>query len=155
MLSTLSAEFTGGFNVVPLPITILRMVAAIVLGGVIGWERHVHSKAAGLRTHMLVSLSACLFTLIAFELTGFSAVNPDAIRIDPLRLISAVTSGVAFLAAGTIIVAQHKVRGLTTGAGMWTAGAIGLACGSGHILLAIMASILALIVLALLRRIEH
>lgn len=133
-------------------VTLLRLTCAIVLGGAIGWEREAHSKEAGLRTHMLIALAACLFTLIAFDLTAISAPGEGELRVDPLRLIEAVTSGVAFLAAGTIITQGAKVRGLTTGAGMWMAGAIGLTCGVGNIALAAMATALALTVLWLIKR---
>ncbi|MFA5582316.1 MAG: MgtC/SapB family protein, partial [Paracoccaceae bacterium] len=126
-------------------------VAAIVLGGLIGWEREVHAKAAGLRTHIMIALASCLFTLITFELMAMPDMDEATLRTDPLRLIDAVTAGVAFLAAGTIIVAGAKVQGLTTGAGMWMAGAVGLACGIGNLALAGMATFLAVTVLWLLR----
>ncbi len=96
---------------------------------------------------MLISLAACLFTLIAFDLLQLSIVEDDIQSSDPLRLIDSITSGVAFLVAGSIIVNKDRVQGLTTGAGMWLAGAIGLACGVGNLILAGMATALALIVL--------
>ncbi|MGN6891013.1 MgtC/SapB family protein, partial [Neisseria sp. P0014.S004] len=77
---------------------------AVLLGGVIGWEREVKSRAAGLRTHMLIALAAACFTLVAMELVDFSPVNEQQQRTDPLRLIEAVTAGVAFLAAGSIVI---------------------------------------------------
>ncbi|MCQ0969875.1 MgtC/SapB family protein [Paracoccus sp. TK19116] len=128
-----------------------RMVAAMLMGALIGWEREVKHRDAGLRTHMLISLAASLFTLVAMELTSFHA-DPDApLRFDPLRLIEAVTAGVAFLAAGSIIINGTNVRGVTTGASMWLCGAIGLCCGTGDIVLATMATILALIILWVIR----
>jgi len=78
--------------------------------------------------------------------------DAQTLRTDPLRLIAAVTSGVAFLGAGSIIVHGRRVRGLTTGAGMWMAGAVGLACGSGNLTLALLATGMALAVLELTRR---
>lgn len=141
------AEFAGSFDATPPAIVALRMIAALILGGAIGVEREVNSDGAGLRTHILVSLAACLFALLAFEMLA----DPTGKGSDPLRLIEAVTAGVAFLAAGSIITSGGKVKGLTTGAGMWMAGAIGLACGVGNITLAAMASVFAVVVLWMFR----
>lgn len=129
-----------------------RLVMAGALGAVIGLDREAGDHAAGLRTHILVSLAACLFTLIAFEL--FERFSGDGGQTDPIRVIEAVTAGVAFLAAGSIIHARGSVRGLTTGAGMWLAGAVGLAVGAGLYLIAIAATVLALIILFLMKRLE-
>ncbi|MFD2815318.1 MgtC/SapB family protein [Paracoccus aerius] len=115
----------------PLPVVAMRLALAVVLGGLIGWEREVSARAAGLRTHMLISLAAAMFTVVAMELTHFPADEGEALRIDPLRLIEAVTAGVAFLAAGSIIFSGGTVRNVTTGASMWLAGAVGLASGTG------------------------
>jgi putative Mg2+ transporter-C (MgtC) family protein len=128
-----------------------RLLLALLLGAVIGWEREVRDRAAGLRTHMLISVAAAMFTIVAMELTNFPNNGGGELRIDPLRLIEAVTAGVAFLAAGSIIISKGNVRGLTTGASMWLAGAIGLASGAGSGILATMGTALALIVLWLLR----
>jgi len=132
------------------PAALLRMIAALLFGGVIGWEREVHERPAGLRTHMMIALAACLFTFVAYELAEFPAED-SRIQIDPLRMVEAVTAGVAFLAAGSIITTGGHVKGLTTGAGMWLAGAIGLTCGIGQLKLAALATALALMVLWLLR----
>ena len=156
MNEALASEFM--FSTEPLPMTVvaLRLVAAMVLGGMIGFERHLHNKPAGMRTHMMISLAACVFTLAAFGMiiTDWGA-DAARVKFDPLRLIAAVTSGVAFLAAGTIINARGHIHGLTTGAGMWLAGALGLACGAGQIPLAALATVMALIVLWVLRRVER
>ncbi|MEH0070128.1 MgtC/SapB family protein [Pannonibacter sp. Pt2-lr] len=133
----------------------LRLVFAAGLGASIGFEREIHSSAAGLRTHMIVSMAACLFTIIAAEIMAEEFKGATHLQTDPLRLIEAVTAGVAFLAAGSIIRSGGKVTGLTTGAGMWMAGAIGLACGSGLLPLAILAAALAIAVLWLLRRMSQ
>lgn len=129
-----------------------RLGLALLLGALIGWEREVKSRAAGLRTHMLITLAAAMFTIVAMELTHFPAERADTLRIDPLRLIEAVTAGVAFLAAGSIITSGGNVRGVTTGASMWLCGAIGLACGTGSGLLATMGTGLALVILWLIRQ---
>ncbi|ARO15917.1 MgtC/SapB transporter (plasmid) [Ketogulonicigenium robustum] len=113
----------------------------------IGFEREVNNRPAGLRTHILIAVGACLFALVAFELIDVVQRDATAVSGDPLRLISAITSGAAFLAAGSIITSGGRVQGLTTGAGMWMAGAIGLACGIGRIGLAAMATVLVLAVL--------
>jgi putative Mg2+ transporter-C (MgtC) family protein len=133
----------------------LRLGAAALLGGLIGFERELKRKPAGLRTHMTVALGACLFCLLTLELMHQAVVvRGDLARTDPIRVIEAVTAGVAFLAAGTILTARGEVEGLTTGAGLWVAGAIGVACGIGQLPLAAFVTLLLLLVLVVMRRIE-
>lgn len=131
-----------------------RMALATALGFIIGLDRELLRRSAGLRTHMLVSLAAATFTLIMFELVETLDTDP-VINADPIRVIEAVTAGVAFLAAGSIIQARHHVHGLTTGAGLWLAGAVGTACGIGAFAAAIAATVMGLIVLFLLRFVTH
>ena len=131
-----------------------RMAVATLLGFVIGIDREYLQRPAGLRTHMLVSLAAATFTLVTFELMGRFEDDP-AVNADPIRVIEAVTAGVAFLAAGTIIQARRQVQGLTTGAGLWLAGAIGTACGAGAFAAAGAATAFGLVVLILLRFVTH
>ena len=152
MYADLSSEFAPLLTTVPWQVVALRLCAAVLLGGLIGWEREVHTKPAGLRTHMMISLGACLFTLLGFEIIAESALSGDHVRADPIRILEAVTSAVAFLVAGSIFTAHDKVTGLTTGAGMWLAGAVGVACGLGQITLAAIVSVLAIIVLWALRK---
>ncbi|MBV0913990.1 MgtC/SapB family protein [Anianabacter salinae] len=152
-MADLLADFSAPFPGLAWQTALARLICAIVLGGLVGWEREVHDKPAGMRTHMLIALASCLFTLLAFDLIAIETSRDDALRVDPLRLIEAVTAGVAFLAAGSILTRQGSVQGLTTGAGMWMAGALGLACGLGRIVLALIAVGLALVVLWLLRRV--
>lgn len=147
----IAAEFAASFTATPPLVAAIRLTAAVVLGGIIGIEREVNATGAGLRTHILVSLAACLFALIAFEMLA----HPTGQGSDPLRLIEAVTAGVAFLAAGSIITSGGQVKGLTTGAGMWMAGAVGLACGTGSLALATLASIIAVIVLWAFKRLSR
>lgn len=128
----------------------LRLVLACVMGGAIGIEREFKDRPAGLRTHILTSLAAALFTIMAIELSFALADDQRNIQADPIRIIEAVTAGVAFLAAGTIITKQNNVSGLTTGAGMWLAGAIGIATGAGYYVIAAMTTALALIVFVIL-----
>lgn len=133
---------------------VVRLLVATLLGAVVGFEREATDRPAGLRTHMLIAMAAALFTVLTIELhEDFNRLDPD-ISADPLRIIEAVTSGVAFLAAGAIIQGRGKVQGLTTGAGMWLAGATGVACGSRQYGLAVAATVLAMIILALLRPLE-
>lgn len=156
ILSNLWSDLAHSFTATPPSVAAMRMVAALVMGGAIGFEREWHHKPAGLRTHMLIAIASALFALIALELVDVTRVEgPDSgARSDLTRLIGAVTSGVAFLAAGSIVVAGQQVKGLTTGAGMWLAGAVGLCCGCGRIGLAALATLLTVIVLLVFRKIE-
>lgn len=155
ILDRLWLDLASSFVATPPSVATLRLVAALSLGGAIGFEREWHHKSAGLRTHMLISVAAALFALIALELVQISTNSGDpGARNDILRLIGAVTSGVAFLAAGSIFTAGNRVKGLTTGAGMWLAGAVGLACGTGQIGLGLLATTLTVIVLWLFRVLE-
>jgi putative Mg2+ transporter-C (MgtC) family protein len=148
------SDVATSFEATPPLVAATRLLVAIVLGGIIGFEREVNARSAGLRTHILISMGACLFALLTFEIIEFSVTIEGDHTADPLRLISSVTSGVAFLAAGSIIVTGGKVHGLTTGAGMWMAGAIGLACGIGKVGLALMACLLVVGTLTLLGRLK-
>jgi putative Mg2+ transporter-C (MgtC) family protein len=131
----------------------LRLFVATILGAVIGFDRELRHRPAGLRTHMIMSLAAALFTILTLELHAqISRQTPSG--ADPIRIIEAITVGVSFLAAGTIIQSGRNVQGLTTGAGMWLAGAVGLACGLGRYGLAVLASALALFILAVLIPLE-
>jgi putative Mg2+ transporter-C (MgtC) family protein len=134
----------------PFSVIAARLALATLFGAVIGFEREWRNHPAGLRTHILVALAAASFTLIGIEIVHSSQFDNDAARQDPLRLIEAVTAGVAFLAAGTIIVARGQVKGLTTGAGLWLAGSVGLAAGLGFWQVAAFVTLLAVIVLGLL-----
>lgn len=135
----------------PQHILLIRLLIAALLGGVIGFERENHA-AAGLRTHILIATAACLFTLLAFEIFHLSDVLSTG-QSDPIRAIEAVTAGIAFLGAGAIFQSRGSVQGLTTAAGMWLAGAVGLCVALGYYLIAIAVSALAVLVLAVLRRI--
>jgi putative Mg2+ transporter-C (MgtC) family protein len=107
----------------------LRMVVGVVLGGLIGWERDVEERHFGLRIHMLTSLAAAGFSVVALEAVDWARMQN--IEADPFRILEAVVSGVALLAAGTIIKGDGHVKGLTTGVGLWLAGVIGVAAGAG------------------------
>ncbi|MEQ9014740.1 MAG: MgtC/SapB family protein [Roseovarius confluentis] len=151
MLDTMLNEFTGSFSAVPVQVSATRLIAAMLLGAVIGFEREMREKPAGLRTNMLVAIAACLFVIVGIELAELEFGDSDSKRADPLRLIEAVTAGVAFLAAGLIFTSGGKVRNITTGASLWLSGAIGLACGAGQVPLAALATVIVLLVLMMLR----
>lgn len=140
-----------------LPFTVIaaRLALAALLGAAVGFEREWRQHSAGLRTHILVALAAAAFAILGIEIVHSAQFEEDSARLDPLRLIEAVTAGVAFLAAGTIIVARGQVKGLTTGAGLWLAGAIGLAAGLGFWQIAILATLLAVLILGLMRPLEQ
>jgi putative Mg2+ transporter-C (MgtC) family protein len=128
-----------------------RLVLAAALAALLGWDREDKDRPAGLRTYTLVALAAAVFTVLTFEIyETVTSANPDG-NADPIRVIEAVTAGVAFGSAGTIIQGRNSVRGLTTGAGMWMAGALGVAAGAGHYMLAIFAAVLSFAVLRFLQ----
>lgn len=140
-------DYHGVETYMSLTTILVRMAAAMVCGAVIGYERERVNMAAGFRTHILVCLASCLVAILTIEITHHAAFSGNAIQIDPIRLIEAVTAGVAFLAAGMIVFSKGKVKGLTTGAGLWFSGAIGLACGLGFWQIALMATVMAIVVL--------
>jgi putative Mg2+ transporter-C (MgtC) family protein len=107
--------------------TLLRVAAAAALGGAIGLERELDEKAAGLRTHMLVSVGAALFTIVGAY--GFGDFERGT--IDPSRIAAQVVTGIGFLGAGVIFRQGFTIRGLTTAASLWLVGAIGVAAGAG------------------------
>jgi putative Mg2+ transporter-C (MgtC) family protein len=129
-------------------IILVRLLLAAILGALIGFEREIKNRDAGLRTHMLTALAASMFTVITLELFLYAKETSDA--ADPIRIIEAVTAGVAFLAAGAIIQSRGSVKGLTTGAAMWLAGAIGVACGAGYYAIALIGTVLALLILSVI-----
>jgi len=133
---------------------LVRLGAAVLLGGIIGFEREMKGRPAGLRTNMMVSLAAASFTLLTAEFV-MEAKEVGDIEIDPLRVIEAVIAGVAFLGAGAIIRGGDQVHGLTTGASLWMAGAVGVAAGAGYFKLAAIGvgfAVFILIVLGLFER---
>lgn len=139
-----------------LPVVVLaaRMIGTLVLCGLIGWDREIRSRSAGLRTHMLVGLASTVYCLITLAIVARFHASTDAVRIDPVRMVEAVTGGVAFLVAGMIVFSRGKVHGLTTGAGLWLSAAIGLAVGLGLWTEAVLTTGLALVVIRLIRIVE-
>ncbi len=127
----------------------LKMILAVGLGALIGIERETHGRPAGLRTHILVSLGAALFTILSAQFGGTDA--------DKSRIASQIVSGIGFLGAGTIIRQGSVVRGLTTAASLWTTAAIGMAAGAGGILIyvGVIAAIITFLTLSLINPIER
>lgn len=140
------------------PIIVARLLLAALFGAAIGFEREWRNRPAGLRTHVLVCVAAATFGILTIEIVHApmftTDVVKDAVKVDPIRVVEAVTAGIAFLAAGTILFSKGEVSGLTTGAGMWLAGAIGLASGLGFWQIAAFSTLLSLIVLGLLYAFE-
>lgn len=152
-MSDIIADF-GHPTWLPFSVIAARLLLAAVLGAAIGFEREWRHHPAGLRTHMLVALASAAFAILGIEILHSPQFDEDSARLDPTRIIEAITAGVAFLAAGSIIFARGRVKGLTTGAGLWLAGAIGLASGLGLWQVALFSSALAVVVLGLLTRFE-
>jgi putative Mg2+ transporter-C (MgtC) family protein len=125
----------------------LRLTLGLILGAIIGFERELHRQPAGFRTHSLVALGAALFTIVS----GFGFDGPGA---DPTRIAAQVVSGIGFIGAGTILQYRGHIRGLTTAASLWSVAAVGMAAGAGMWVIAIMATVLMLIVLSILDRVE-
>jgi putative Mg2+ transporter-C (MgtC) family protein len=124
---------------------IAELMTAFALSTIIGIEREIHQKSAGLRTHTLVGVGAALFMLISKY--GFNDVLvPGRIMLDPSRVAAQIVSGVGFLGAGLIFVRRDSVRGLTTAAAVWVTAAIGAACGAGLIVLGLAATFIYLVV---------
>jgi putative Mg2+ transporter-C (MgtC) family protein len=131
-----------------------RLLVAALLGSVIGADREKLSWAAGLRTHMLVSVGACLFMIVsAFGFTDI--LGTKNVILDPSRIAAQVVSGIGFLGAGSILLRGEMVRGLTTAASLWTVAAIGLAVGGGLYVEAVIATIVILIILAGIKPLEE
>jgi putative Mg2+ transporter-C (MgtC) family protein len=132
----------------------IRLFLAALFGAMIGFEREGNNGSAGLRTHILIAVAACLFTLLAFEIYE-TALAGGSNNPDPIRAVEAITAGIAFLGAGAIFQARGNVRGLTTGAGMWLAGAVGLSSALGYYTIAFGVALFAVLVLAALKHIAH
>lgn len=131
---------------------ILRLVLSAALAGFIGFERQMHRRNAGLRTHMLVSLGSCLIMLTSLYLFD---IYSSKVALDPARIAAGVITGIGFLGAGTIIRDTQGVRGLTTAASLWVVSGIGLAIGCGFYSAGIFATGLTLVALFFLRHAEE
>jgi putative Mg2+ transporter-C (MgtC) family protein len=134
----------------------LRLGLALLIGGIIGWERQIKRKPAGLRTHMLVSLGSAVFTIIIIQVSG-EKINVEALS----RVIQGIATGIGFVGAGEILRQSPQksqsveIHGLTSAAAIWVAAALGIASGCGLWQLGLMATLLTLLVLYVFKKIEH
>ena len=129
-----------------LPVFLLRCSMAAVCGGLIGIERELKNKPAGFRTNILICLGAALYMSVGLLI-------PDH-AVDPTRIAAQVVTGIGFLGAGCIIQSGNNVRGLTSAATIWVVAAIGIVSGAGFPILALVASVMVIVTLAVLRRVE-
>lgn len=129
---------------------VFRLLCSVLVGGAVGWERGRHGRAAGLRTHILVCLGACLSALVGCYTTEILGLGGD-----PNRIAAQVVSGIGFLGVGTIMVGRSsQVTGLTTAAGLWTTAAAGLGIGVGFYWVSILTTVIILVAMTLLARLE-
>ncbi|MDB6146150.1 MAG: methyltransferase [Pseudomonas sp.] len=146
---TLQSEFSDITDASQLTRVTVRLLIAALLGGILGFEREQKGKAAGMRTHMLVSLGAALFVLVP------AMAGADAASIS--RVVQGIVAGIGFLGAGTILKGRgddtSHVKGLTTAAGLWMTAAIGICAGMGREATAVLSTLLALIILAVMPKI--
>ncbi|MDP3729818.1 MAG: MgtC/SapB family protein [bacterium] len=124
-----------------------RLFLAAFLGSLVGIEREIAKKPAGIRTHALVALGAALFSVVSYSVVGDT--------VDPTRIAAQIVTGVGFLGAGMIIFHQSRVQGLTTAAGMWIAAAIGMATGFGMYLIGIFTAVLTVLIFIVMWPIEE
>ncbi len=149
VVETIQSEFSDIPDTAQIVRLLLRLTLAALLGGVLGIEREHAGKAAGVRTHMLVSLGAALFVLVPQQ---GGMPMPDMSRV-----LQGVIAGIGFLGAGAILKLkdEEQVHGLTTAAGIWMTAAIGVACGLGREATAVVSTLLALAVLTLVPHVTH
>ena len=140
---------------------IVRLLLALIIGGIIGYERELQNRAAGFRTHILVCLGATIVSLLqieignrAIEMIKLNASLAEVIKVDYGRLGAQVITGVGFLGAGTIIHNKGNIKGLTTAATLWVVACLGLAIGMGGYYISIFSTIIIFITLVFLKRIE-
>lgn len=128
----------------------LRLFIAVLIGATLGLDRENKDKPLGIRTYGLISLGACGFALLSLEISAISESTPGIGLVDPSRIVQGVIGGVGFLGAGAIFRSGDHVSGTATGAGIWSAGVIGLACGFGLYVLAVLVLLAAWLVFAAL-----
>jgi putative Mg2+ transporter-C (MgtC) family protein len=134
---------------------ILRILVGTALGGIIGYERDIHGRPAGLRTHALVALASATFMVVSTHLAYYQGYKAgDFTEVDGSRIAASVVSGIGFLAGGAILRTGFSIQGLTTAAGLWLVAAIGLCAGGGMYVESVAATIIGVLALTLLRRFE-
>lgn len=127
---------------------LLKIFLAAILGGIVGLERELSQKEAGLRTNILIAVGSAFVTILSIKIANMGSIG------DPARLSAQIVSGIGFLGAGAIIQARFAVHGLTTAATIWTVAAIGIGVGSGYYFTSFLVTILVLIILSLFRTIS-
>ncbi|UCF99209.1 MAG: MgtC/SapB family protein [Spirochaetaceae bacterium] len=135
---------------------VIRLAVACFLGAVIGFERDIHGRAAGLRTNMLVSMGAALFMLISAAVAESYSGGPEStgLRVDPSRIAAQIVTGIGFLGAGAIIKEGFNIRGLTTAACLWVSAGVGMAAGAGLFEMAILVTLIGVFTLVVVNRFE-
>lgn len=151
-IDTIDQHIIDWFNSIASPwgnliLLVLSLLIAVILAGIIGFEREYHGHSAGLRTHILVSVGSALITIISVY--GFASGDRD-----PARLAAQIVPGIGFLGAGTIIQTGTDIKGLTTATTLWLVMAIGISAGSGNFVIATLATGIALVTLISLRKVE-
>jgi len=135
---------------------LLRILVGTVFGAVIGYERRMHGRPAGLRTHLIVALAASTFMVVSTHFVYFQTYRAgDLVAVDPSRIAASVVTGVGFLGGGAILRTGVNVQGLTTAAGLWLVAAIGLSAGAGMYVVSTFSTLLGVVALTVLRRLEH
>ena len=132
--------------------TTFKIILAVALSSLIGYEREMRQKGAGLKTHILVGVGSTLIVLTSLHI--FETYKNETF-IDPTRMIAGIVTGIGFLCAGTIIQAESRIRGLTTAAALWVVSGVGIAVGAGHYSAAIIVAVVVFIVLIQVRLIER
>lgn len=137
-------------------VLLVRIAAAVIIGAVIGIDREIKNRPAGMRTHVLVCVGAALVSLIEAQTVAYvRQLGDPMIGVSMGRITSQVISGVGFLGAGTIFMADRKISGLTTAASLWCTACIGLAIGAGFIVIGAASGVIVLVVLRLMQRVVH
>ncbi|MBA1393545.1 MgtC/SapB family protein, partial [Lactobacillus sp. XV13L] len=147
---------------VTLPEIIVRLVLSVVIASVIGFDREQKNRPAGIKTHVLVCVGACIVALIqkkiGFDALQIASAHPKfagVVRADEARLIAQVVSGIGFLGAGTILVQHRTILGLTTAASLWAVAGIGLALGMGDYAIGVAGAVAVILVLVFSKRLIH
>lgn len=130
---------------------ILQLVLAVVLGGLVGLEREYRQRAAGIKTYTLVCLASALFTILSREAFDAFWIRTS---FDPSRIIACILIGIGFIGAGVIFKRPEKIEGITTAAGLWITTAIGISVGCGWYVISILTTIIVIILLFILRRVD-
>lgn len=135
---------------------LLRILVGTVLGAVIGYERRMHGRPAGLRTHLIVALASSTFMVVSTHFVYFQTYKAgELLSVDPSRIAASVVTGVGFLGGGAILRTGVNVQGLTTAAGLWLVAAIGLSAGAGMYVVSLFSTLLGVVALTVVRRLEH